>query len=291
MSSLVEPGVPETLEAGSLDAGVADKSGIAFGPKVDLSELTAARGFAALAVVLFHVDAYCGQPLRHVFPIDTLGMLAVDFFFVLSGFVLTHVYETAWGDGRYSHRNFLVRRFARIWPLHFACLMGVGFIVVAGAYVGLRPPWQADLPSFLSHLFLLNATGLSPELSWDQPAWSVGAEWTAYLLFPLYLAICSAIRPAWAKLAASVLLLVALHEIVKISTGLELLALDANGGSLRIVPSFFVGVALRQIYGQGFGAAIPPESSPCCWSPCLPPDLCCWFCMRRHSLSGRCSRS
>jgi len=257
MSSLVEPGVQETLQADSLDAGGSDKSGIAFGSKVDLSELTAARGFAAFAVVLFHVDAYCGQPLRRVFPIDTLGMLAVDFFFVLSGFVLTHVYETAWGEGRYSHRNFLVRRFARIWPLHFACLMGVGVIVVAGAYVGLRPPWQADLSSFLSNLFLLNASGLSPELSWNQPAWSVGAEWTAYLLFPLYLAICSAIRPAWAKLAASVLLMVALHETVRISTGLELLALDANGGSLRIVPSFFAGVALRQIYGQGFGAAIP----------------------------------
>ena len=229
---------------------------IATNRKVELKELTAVRGFAALAVVIFHVDSYCGEPLQSLFPIDLVGMLAVDFFFVLSGFVLAHVYQAAWDRGDYSHGDFLVRRFARVWPLHFACLMGIGFIVLAGGYLGMRPPWQPDLPSFMSHLFLLNATGVSSELSWNQPSWSVGAEWTAYLLFPLYLIICSTIRPAWANLAISVGLLVTLHIAVKWVAGLELLELNANGGSIRIVPSFFAGIALRQVYGGGIGASI-----------------------------------
>lgn len=224
--------------------------------KAELKELTAARGFAALAVVMFHIDTYCGDALQKVFPIELVGILAVDFFFVLSGFVLAHVYQASWDRGDYSHGDFLIRRLARIWPLHFACLLGIGFIVLAGGYLGLRPPWQPDLPSFLTHFFLLNATGLSPELSWNQPSWSVGAEWTAYLLFPLYLVVCGAIRPTWAKFAVPVALLVALYLAVKLTAGLDLLELNANGGSLRIVPSFFAGVALRQIYGRGFGSTL-----------------------------------
>lgn len=222
----------------------------------ELLELTAARGFAAFAVVLFHVDRYSGEPIEQWFQVSELGKLAVDFFFVLSGFVLVHVYGAAWAKGTYRHRDFLVRRIARIWPLHFVCLFGVGAVIAAGSFISLRPAWPVEASSFFAHLFLLNATGLSPQLSWNQPAWSVGAEWSAYLAFPFYLVLCSRLRSAWAKLAATITLLVGLWAIVSATSGLELLSLDANGGILRIIPSFFAGVALRQIYGRGVGAGL-----------------------------------
>ncbi|RXF74730.1 acyltransferase family protein [Hansschlegelia zhihuaiae] len=226
-------------------------------PGVDLSELTAARGFAAAAVVLYHVDAYSRDAIGTLIPTDALARLAVDFFFVLSGFVLAHVYGAAWREGRYDHRDFLARRIARIWPLHLVCLLGVAAIVGAGTFVGMAPPWTPTVAGFLEHAALLNAVGLIRENAWNQPSWSVGAEWTAYLCFPVYLAAVSALRSPVAKLAAALALAAILWAAVRAVFGLDLFNLT-YWGAVRIVPSFFAGVALRQIMETGAGTTIAP---------------------------------
>jgi peptidoglycan/LPS O-acetylase OafA/YrhL len=227
---------------------------------IELKELTSARGLAALAVVVYHVDAYSGGPIDALLPITPLGRLAVDFFFVLSGFVLAHVYGSAWKAGAYRHRDFLVRRFARVWPMHMASLLAVAAIVGAGSVVGLRPPWPPTWESFLAHATLLHATGISPDKAWNQPSWSVSAEWTAYLVFPLYLMLCGAIRSPAGKIAASLLLFAALWWSYRAWTGGDLMIVTNEAGALRIVPSFFAGVALRQAVGQGFGRSLAPAS-------------------------------
>jgi peptidoglycan/LPS O-acetylase OafA/YrhL len=223
----------------------------------DLRELTSARGFAAAAVVLYHVDGYSGGVIGEAFPTGVTGRLAVDFFFVLSGFVLAHVYGAAWEAGRYDHRDFLVRRIARIWPLHLVCLFGVASIVGAGSLIGMAPPWTPTLASFAEHAALLNAVGLISENAWNQPSWSVGAEWTAYLCFPAYLAAVSALTSPAEKLAAAAILMAGLSIAVRAVWGAELFELT-GAGAIRIIPSFFAGVALRQILSTGVGAATPP---------------------------------
>ncbi|MFD1332332.1 acyltransferase family protein, partial [Methylopila musalis] len=215
----------------------------------ELLELTAARGFAALMVVIFHIDAYAQGVIASRLPLDVLGLAAVDFFFVLSGFVLAHVYEGPWRKGTYDHVRFLIRRFARIWPLHLAGLLAVAAIVFAGRAVGLTPPWTPTASSFLAHLTMLHATGITPELAWNQPSWSVGAEWTAYLTFPLYLMVASRLRSPAAKLAAAAALFALCWAIAKLWLGRDLMTLMHDGGALRIVPSFFLGVVLREIFG------------------------------------------
>jgi len=91
-----------------------------------LASLTPLRGIAALWVVLFHycwhfpavhADRYTGAVYK--------GYLAVDLFFMLSGFVISHVYHGAFAlrvTGR-RYRDFLKARIARIYPLHLTVLL------------------------------------------------------------------------------------------------------------------------------------------------------------------------
>src|SRR5947199_2767956 len=73
--------------------------------RTEFSALTSLRGVAALTVLIFHVIP------------DFRGYLAVDLFFLLSGFVLTHVYREI-ELSRQSYFNFLKSRLARIYPVH-----------------------------------------------------------------------------------------------------------------------------------------------------------------------------
>src|SRR5437016_14473091 len=76
------------------------------------------RGIAACLVALFHLDAYShlyGVPfLRNSWPF-------VDFFFVLSGFVIAANYQQRLLDG-FGAGQFLLLRLGRLYPLHFAML-------------------------------------------------------------------------------------------------------------------------------------------------------------------------
>ena len=55
----------------------------------------------------------------------TKGYLGVETFFVLSGFILSHVYLQAAGDKRFRYGDFLWARMARVYPLHLATLVGM----------------------------------------------------------------------------------------------------------------------------------------------------------------------
>src|SRR5690606_13913763 len=113
----------------------------------------------------------------------------VDAFFVLSGFILTHVYQSAFFESeRVSGKDlfrFLKKRFARIYPLHFVTLIGaIVFLNILRTFtdsnVELR--WDHVIPQLL----LFHAWGGLDGISWNFPSWSISAEWFAYLLvFPL----------------------------------------------------------------------------------------------------------
>lgn len=116
------------------------------------------------------------------------GYLAVDFFFVLSGFVIWLNYSQLLGQHRLrAVPHFLWRRLARIYPLHLLILIGaIGFAVACVATGRGMPPdyaWQS-LPY---HLLLIQNWGFLP-LGWNVPAWSISCELAAYLLFPLLMA-------------------------------------------------------------------------------------------------------
>ena len=90
-----------------------------------LPSLTPLRGIAALWVVVFHFCWRFPNAQPGDYGVVREGYLAVDMFFVLSGFVISHVYKESFAKEctarRYS--DFLKARIARIYPLHLVMLM------------------------------------------------------------------------------------------------------------------------------------------------------------------------
>ena len=174
--------------------------------------LTAARGLAAWWVVLYHYQIQIAPLLPGALQrFVAAGYLAVDFFFVLSGFVIALNYLesfrqlSASGIGR-----FLWLRLARIYPLHIVML--VAFLTVPLAIVALSaaksPGAQFEPGYFALSVVLLQNWGFTDQLGWNVPAWSISTEWAAYLLFPAFawFAIRRLRRPSAASLAIVVCL-------------------------------------------------------------------------------------
>ena len=165
-----------------------------------LSSLTPLRGLAALWVVLYH---YCGTAqffpnldvTPHSYPISK-GYLAVDMFFVLSGFVMAHVYRRAFSEGVTEHyRSFLVARIARLYPPHiFILLLFVATAAASQFMGGLATGSFESIPltgprswgAIIANIFMLQGL-LAGQLSWNYPTWSISVEFMAYLAFPFAL--------------------------------------------------------------------------------------------------------
>lgn len=136
------------------------------------------RGVAAMAVAANHAYRLLGfQLLAH-------GYMAVDFFFMLSGFVISHAYQERLGRDMTLAR-FVQARVDRLYPM---VILGVG----AGALaLGMGLGWQAVLPAALLQFLLLPAPFLHAydDFIWplNPPAWSLFWEVLASLAFGLFL--------------------------------------------------------------------------------------------------------
>ena len=143
-----------------------------------LDALTGLRFLAAAAVFVSHTKGWFAIENFHPGPI---GSAAVGFFFVLSGFILSHVYRGA--SETTSAGRFYLARFARIWPMHIACLA-----LVCATPQLQAPPYSAEQwVHFANHILLIQSWTLDAvwAQAWNGPAWSLSAEAFFYLLFPL----------------------------------------------------------------------------------------------------------
>lgn len=146
------------------------------------------RGIAALFVALLH--------FRFVSHISTLPIvqhagLFVDFFFVLSGFVISHATDGRLNNGADLAR-FAGRRFARLWPLHVVALsLIVAFQILAYAsdragFVHLPQPAFTEryaLEAIPTNLTFLQTFGMHQDLTWNLPSWSIAVEFWVYVGF------------------------------------------------------------------------------------------------------------
>jgi len=169
--------------------------------------LDAWRGLCACLVTIVHV------PVAHAVYADqwfTNMQLFVDFFFVLSGFVICHAYSARVGTTT-AVGSFMIRRFGRIWPLHAVVLLGFVAFEVAkiaveaalhlsfdGAAFSGNRSWEA----LLSNVFLVQAFNLHGMTTWNGPAWSIGAEFYTYLVFAVAVFALGARPLVFAALAA-----------------------------------------------------------------------------------------
>ena len=158
---------------------------------------TALRGIAALFVVMYHLQfgSHYWFPLERSTDIFLKSYVWVDFFFLLSGFILCHVYyrERRIPFSKEEATSFLIARIARVYPLHILTFFGlIAFHFAALSYFDLSgsPPHEVvtqsgELKQIIAHLFLVQSWGVVEQVGWNIPSWSISTEFAAYLAFPL----------------------------------------------------------------------------------------------------------
>jgi peptidoglycan/LPS O-acetylase OafA/YrhL len=145
------------------------------------------RGVCALLVAAYHFPL-AGPVGENAFLRGSF--LFVDFFFVLSGFVIAHACTEKVGTGQ-GLAKFMITRFGRLFPLHaFMLAAFVGFELVRLSFpelAGGEPPFSGtfSLDALPANLALLHGTGIHDQLSWNVPSWSISTELFAYIFFGL----------------------------------------------------------------------------------------------------------
>jgi len=177
-------------------------------PVPDLPYLTGIRFLAAFWVLGFHTMPRTGLP-RPVVAFWNAGFSGVSLFFVLSGFILAHVYgNTAATVRPFPARRFLVARFARVYPAYAAALVFAVPLLVHDLRTAVNPPAGVVLSGVcFTSITMLQAWIPGWGCWWNCPGWSLSAEAFFYLSFPFIAPALMRLRPgALAAVAGAALL-------------------------------------------------------------------------------------
>lgn len=149
------------------------------------------RGVAALMVVAFHLfEAHAPNRFEQLI---NHGYLAVDFFFVLSGFVIGYAYDDRWR--RMSFKDFCKRRLVRLHPMIVVAML-IGALMFPFQASGVFPKYAGTSLGDVLLALVVGATllPLPPSMDvrgWGEmhslngPAWSLFFEYVANLLYAL----------------------------------------------------------------------------------------------------------
>jgi peptidoglycan/LPS O-acetylase OafA/YrhL len=213
-------------------------------PSNRFEALDSLRGVCAILVALFHFHV---QSAIYALPIVRHGWMFVDFFFVLSGFVISHAYGRRLSEGTVSFGRFMLLRLGRIYPLHLCVMLLIVGLELARLAFGAGEAFdeQHSAVSFLSNLALLQSMGLHPFPTWNGMSWSIAAEAWAYLLFAV-------VFVAWPRAALRIFVVlgsIAFLAILRFSDkGLDV---TFDLGVFRGLAGFSLGVATRAAYAAG----------------------------------------
>jgi len=212
------------------------------GERPKLIVLDSLRGIAAISVVLLHVPV--AWPLYDS-NFVTKSFLLVDFFFILSGFVIALNYQEkidSWGEAK----EFIVARFLRLYPLHLFimclfCSLQLLRVIFEGAD-GVGSSERYSIYNFVVSLFLMNSFGFATGSSWNYPSWSISAEVATYLVFCFStLTLKFGYWLVWGVLISISLVLIDYFNLHESTT---------NFGILRGVAGFGCGIFLYKIYDK-----------------------------------------
>ncbi len=202
-------------------------------------ELESLRGIFAFLIVIFH------------FPTDNIlynnsftknSFFAVDFFFVLSGFIISLNYEEKINNLS-TLKNFFRKRFFRLYPLHFTFLIIFVFLELFKLFLSINYQINPnngfnDIMDFIKNIFLIH--GLSGT-SFNEPSWSISVEFFCYIIFGFF---CLYAKKLF------------LTPIIFIVFGAFLILIDPNHTSFsqlgRCVYSFFLGYYIYKLSKKNF---------------------------------------
>lgn len=212
-----------------------------------LLALESLRGIAAISVAFFHFNV--GSHFNN----DFVGnaWLMVDFFFVLSGFVIALNYTDRIKTMN-DLSNFQIKRFLRLYPLHLLMLLtflGIEFAkyiaeIQFGMVANNRAFSENDLIAFIANLFLIQNWSLSG-LTYNYPSWSISAEFLTYAIFALLLLVSKGNKTF---LASALTISIVTFGFSLNETGMG--TGNLTGGPLRCLYSFSIGALIFIFYSK-----------------------------------------
>lgn len=219
--------------------------GIATLSAKNIPALTGIRAIAALLVLGIHVDQNVPTGIVSYLPFIGRGYLGVDFFFVLSGFIITHVYLASFRNLTWSAlRIFLWHRLIRLYPVHIAVLLvmiAMVWIAKAGGREISEAYFQPE--DLIWHFLLLQAWGFVDVVSWNAPSWSISAEWFAYLLFPLMAPVLLFVRH-WSTAIVLAIAALVIMTLICVATKWNLNSFVGAPALLRVTCEFVCGAGI-----------------------------------------------
>lgn len=221
--------------------------------------LNGLRGVAALMVIWYHVfEAFATSPIDQHF---NHGYLAVDFFFVLSGFVISYAYDDRWK--KMSTGNFFKRRLIRLQPLVvLAAVIGaITFLIQGGVqWDGTKVALSMVMVSLLMSMFMIPALpgsgaevrGNGEMFPLNGPSWSLFFEYIANILYALILRRLSTqllkVLVVITGAGLAYYSIAGLSGYGNLGVGWSLLDNNLLGGSLRIMFSFTAGMLIARTF-------------------------------------------
>ena len=212
-----------------------------------MHSLTGLRFVAAFLIVLHHF----GKPPSPQFIRNVLehGFVAVNLFFILSGFILTYSYLSQQGSLKTSKRNFWVARFARIYPVYLlGFVIGTPLALQQISQLGGASPWTEISLFAAAALTLVQSWSSVAVMVWNGPAWSLSVEAFFYLLFPFVAPAIFRLKPR-SLLVATLVFWIA--SLVGPLTALVTTHFDRNFwmfNPLVRLPEFLLGIALGKFW-------------------------------------------
>ena len=218
------------------------------------------RGVAAIMVIGYHLfEAFATSPYDQHF---NHGYLAVDFFFILSGFVISYAYDNRWGLGM-TLKDFFRRRLIRLQPMVImGALLGTITFLIAGRerWDGSTVPLTMVMLALLLHLFLIpvvpgagaEVRGNGEMFPLNGPSWSLFFEYIGNILYALVLHRLSTralkVLVALAGVALATYAIGSFSGYGHLAVGWTLGGTNPQGGFLRLLFAFSAGLLMSRLF-------------------------------------------
>lgn len=218
------------------------------------------RGLFSSMVVFYHMSGLSQTIiLNNSFILN--ADLFVDFFFVLSGFVIAYTYTSI--ATKTELTRFFKKRFFRLYPLHLVILLIFTAIELPkhflSHYVHVNKVDNAanSVTTFFTNLFLVNSvkTPGVHDVSWNIASWSISAEMIAYLAFGLITIYINRNTLTRFKNLFYAAIIIGSFAVLFMATGAGRLTYTFDYGFLRSLIGFFTGVICFNLYNNS-GAVI-----------------------------------
>ncbi len=217
------------------------------------------RGIFASMVVFFHMKGLRDlDPKVYILNNEFVANsdLFVDFFFVLSGFVITYSAQSMYTQS--EMKLFYKKRLFRLYPLHFIMLLIFVFIeLVKKQFVGQIQVNQLNnannnITTFFSNLFLLNSVKLPgvTDVSWNIPSWSISAEMLSYILFGMVVWLIHRLNIYKSRVYVFAAVALAALALIHAVAGDFRLTYSFDYGFLRAFVGFFTGAVCFNVFSS-----------------------------------------